>query len=83
MSVADYMQEVLTNPVGVSRTLCHRCAPTPHRTACSRVNTPAVPYPTCQQGYYTRSGQFGSNGDFITAPGVSQIFGEVCGSIVA
>lgn len=29
------------------------------------------------QGYYTRHEVFGKKGDFITAPEISQIFGEV------
>ncbi|EDQ91155.1 uncharacterized protein MONBRDRAFT_23296 [Monosiga brevicollis MX1] len=44
LSIADYMQEVLTSPIA---------------------------------GYYSRDGQFGGQGDFITAPGVSHMFGEV------
>lgn len=36
-----------------------------------------------EHGYYMRRDPFGSNGDFITAPEISQIFGEVIGAWVA
>lgn len=35
-----------------------------------------------QQGYYTTRDPFGSGGDFITAPEVSQMFGELIGAWV-
>lgn len=44
ISVAQYMKEILTNPVS---------------------------------GYYTSKDVFGRNGDFITSPELSQMFGEV------
>ena len=43
LTVAQYMQEVLTNPLS---------------------------------GYYTESNVFGTQGDFITSPEISQMFGE-------
>ena len=43
LTVAQYMQEVLTNPLS---------------------------------GYYTKSNVFGTRGDFITSPEISQMFGE-------
>ncbi|XP_060081637.1 protein arginine methyltransferase NDUFAF7, mitochondrial-like [Ylistrum balloti] len=46
MSVAEYMKEVLTNPVS---------------------------------GYYMKKDVFGQEGDFITSPEVSQMFGELLG----
>uniref|UniRef100_A0A8C6SB24 Protein arginine methyltransferase NDUFAF7 n=1 Tax=Neogobius melanostomus TaxID=47308 RepID=A0A8C6SB24_9GOBI len=44
ISVAEYMREVLTNPV---------------------------------TGYYVRNNMLGAEGDFITSPEISQMFGEV------
>jgi NADH dehydrogenase [ubiquinone] 1 alpha subcomplex assembly factor 7 len=35
------------------------------------------------QGYYTRSEVFGAAGDFITAPEISQMFGEILGLALA
>ena len=32
-----------------------------------------------QHGYYTTQNPFGSSGDFITAPDISQMFGELLG----
>ncbi|XP_028997725.1 protein arginine methyltransferase NDUFAF7, mitochondrial [Betta splendens] len=46
ISVAEYMREVLTNPV---------------------------------TGYYVRNNMLGPEGDFITSPEISQIFGELLG----
>uniref|UniRef100_A0A7N6AD30 Protein arginine methyltransferase NDUFAF7 n=1 Tax=Anabas testudineus TaxID=64144 RepID=A0A7N6AD30_ANATE len=46
ISVAEYMREVLTNPV---------------------------------TGYYVRNNMLGPDGDFITSPEISQIFGELLG----
>lgn len=46
ISVAEYMREVLTNPV---------------------------------TGYYVRNNMLGADGDFITSPEVSQMFGELVG----
>ncbi|KAI3874157.1 hypothetical protein MKW92_041268 [Papaver armeniacum] len=46
MSVAEYMEEVLTNP---------------------------------KAGFYINRDVFGSGGDFITSPEVSQMFGEMVG----
>ncbi|XP_069371488.1 protein arginine methyltransferase NDUFAF7, mitochondrial [Paralichthys olivaceus] len=46
ISVAEYMKEVLTNPV---------------------------------TGYYVRNNMLGPDGDFITSPEISQIFGELLG----
>ena len=60
MSVADYMREVLTNPVAVWRL--------------TRVSTPSA-FPALQ-GYYMHRDVFGMHGDFTTAPEVSQIYGE-------
>ena len=33
-----------------------------------------------QFGYYTQKNPFGKNGDFITAPEISQVFGEIIGA---
>lgn len=46
ISVAEYMREVLTNPV---------------------------------TGYYVRNNMLGADGDFITSPEISQMFGELVG----
>uniref|UniRef100_A0A1A8BKF9 Protein arginine methyltransferase NDUFAF7 n=1 Tax=Nothobranchius kadleci TaxID=1051664 RepID=A0A1A8BKF9_NOTKA len=46
VSVAEYMREVLTNPV---------------------------------TGYYVRNNMLGPDGDFITSPEISQVFGELLG----
>lgn len=46
ISVAEYMREVLTNPV---------------------------------TGYYVRNNMLGPDGDFITSPEISQVFGELLG----
>jgi NADH dehydrogenase [ubiquinone] 1 alpha subcomplex assembly factor 7 len=37
----------------------------------------ALTHPT--QGYYARHDPFGASGDFITAPEISQMFGELLG----
>lgn len=36
-----------------------------------------------EHGYYTTRNVFGTSGDFITAPDISQIFGEVCAAYLA
>lgn len=36
-----------------------------------------------QHGYYSTRDPFGRGGDFITAPEISQIFGEICGLALA
>lgn len=35
----------------------------------------------CSQGYYVRNNMLGPDGDFITSPEISQIFGEVSSSV--
>jgi NADH dehydrogenase [ubiquinone] 1 alpha subcomplex assembly factor 7 len=43
--------------------------------------TEALLHPT--KGYYTSRNPFGSQGDFVTAPEISQMFGEIIGLSLA
>lgn len=45
----------------------------------ARYMTLCLLHPT--MGYYTNRTVFGKQGDFITSPDISQIFGEVCSLI--
>ena len=69
VSVADFMQEVLTAPIGGYYT----------EAAASegRADDPDSPAPGGAEG--GEVGVFGSRGDFVTAPEISQLFGELLG----
>lgn len=60
VSVSDFMQEVLTAPIGGYYT---EATPTDNKPSSSAVDV----------------GVFGQRGDFVTAPEISQLFGELLG----
>ena len=62
ITVAEFMRESLLNPNHVSKDNQH-----------DRYVIAFFSF----QGYYTRHEVFGKKGDFITAPEISQMFGEV------
>ena len=67
LSVAEYMKEALGNPIWV------RFLP---------FITSTISYVSNDfnsKGYYMKKDVFGNQGDFITSPEISQMFGEVCG----
>lgn len=79
ITVAEYMREVLTNPVTVSLAPSftatrgrQRLWVRYHATRMSHCASLVV-----FQGYYVRNNMLGPDGDFITSPEISQIFGEV------
>ena len=66
VSVADFMQEVLTAPIGGYYT----------EAAASEGRDDDPESPAAEGG---EVGVFGSRGDFVTAPEISQLFGELLG----